>query len=76
MTRTAIKNAFRKMDSTEQAIVLKDLAAALADSLSDEDRADARIFEERKGEEDKARPWSQVRATVSSHRTKRRPTSR
>mgnify|MGYP001616422798 CR=1 FL=1 len=38
MTKTAIKRAFRKLDSTEQADVLKDLAATLAEALSEEDR--------------------------------------
>jgi len=72
MTRTAIKNAFAKMDSTEQAIVLKDLAAALAESLTEEDQLDARVFDRRKAEEFKARPWSKVREVVDARHAKRR----
>lgn len=64
MTRTAIRNAFRKMDSTEQAIVLKDLATALAESLSDEDRTDVQVFEQRQHAEPEAGSWSDVRAKV------------
>lgn len=72
MTRAAIKNAFRKLDAAEQAVVLKDLVSALADSLADEDAADQLTFEKRKHEEEKGRPWAQVRARLKAHAGKRR----
>lgn len=65
MTRTAIKNAFRRLDAVEQADVLKELAAALAESLSEEDRTDVQVFEQRRHEEPEVRPWSQVRARIN-----------
>lgn len=76
MTRAAIKNAFRKLDATEQADVLKELAATLAETLSEADRVDARVFDRRRQEEPSARPWSQVRATVDARRGLKRPAKR
>jgi len=74
MTKTTIKRAFRKLDATEQADVLKDLPATLAEALSEEDRFDAEVFEQRQAEEPKARGWSEVRAKIDArNRRKRSP---
>lgn len=57
MTKAALKRAFRKFNSVEQADILRELAAELAGALAEADRADARIFARRRHEEPKARPW-------------------
>jgi len=72
MTHTGTKRAFQKLNAIEQADVLKELAATLAKSLSDEDRSDARVFDRRRLEVPKARPWNEVRARVNSRMTRRR----
>ena len=61
MTRAGIKKAFEKLDITEQAEVLGDLASAFAVSLADIDRRDAQVFNARRNEESKASPLSDVK---------------
>ncbi|MGH8598164.1 MAG: hypothetical protein ACREXT_16045 [Gammaproteobacteria bacterium] len=75
MTKAAIASAFRKLDAGEQANVLTELAAAHAESLFEEDRMDARVFEQRRREEPKARAWSQVRAKIDMRHARRRSSS-
>lgn len=75
MTKAAIASAFRRLDATEQAKVLTELAAAHAESLFEEDRMDAAVFEQRRGEEPKARSWSQVRAKIDAQHARRRSSS-
>jgi hypothetical protein len=72
MTKAAIANAFRKLDATEQAKMLTELAAAHAESLFEEDRTDTQVFERLRHEEPKARPWSQVRARIDARSARRR----
>ena len=72
MTKAAIASAFRKLDAAEQAKVLTELAAAHAESLFEEDRTDAQVFEQRRREEPKARSWSQVRTKIDARHTRRR----
>ena len=76
MTKTAITSAFQKLDAVEQADVLKVLAAALAESLSEEDRLDTQVFKRRRHEEPNARPWAQVRAKINARHVRRRSTGR
>ena len=64
MTVKAIKKAFRELDASGQAALLKELVANLADSLAAEDAADARVMAARRGEESRSRPWRQVRADL------------
>ena len=75
MTKAAIASAFRRLDATEQAKVLTELAAAHAESLFEEDRMDAEVFERRRREEPKARSWSQVRAKIDARHAQRRSNS-
>jgi hypothetical protein len=72
MTKAAIKNAFRKLDATEQADVLKDLAANHAKALSEEDGKDAQVFNRRRKEEFESRPWAEVRAKVNERQPRKR----
>lgn len=65
MTAAAIKKAFKHLDSTQQAVLLKDLATSPAESLEEADRQDAEVFKGRRGEERKARPWQEVKARLS-----------
>ena len=74
MTKTAIKKAFRELDVGEQAEMLKEFAASLAESLAEEDLADTRVFDKRRNQESKARSWSDVRAKIDArHKRKRSP---
>lgn len=72
MTKAAMVRAFRRLDSVEQAAMLRELAAALAESLLHEDKADLKTTRERKHEEANARPWRQVREQLKGTRSKRR----
>lgn len=76
MTASAIKRAFDRLDAPEQAGLLKELAARLADALADADAQDAIVFRRRRSEERQARAWSKVRsrllATTSRSRRRRR----
>lgn len=76
MTKATIANAFRKLDAGEQAKVLTELAAAHAESLFDEDRADAQVFQKRRREEAKARSWSQVCARIEARHASRKSSNR
>lgn len=76
MTKTAITSAFQKLDAVEQADVLRTLAAALAESLTEEDRLDTQVFKRRRHEVPNARPWAQVRAKINARHTRRRSTGR
>ena len=75
MTKAAIASAFLKLDASEQAKVLTELAAAHAESLFEEDRTDAEVFEQRRREEPKARSWSQIRAKIDAQHVRRRSSS-
>ena len=76
MTKTAFRSAFQKLDSVEQADVLKELAAALAESLSEEDRLDTQVLKVRRHEEPNARPWAQVRTKINVRHARKRSTGR
>lgn len=64
MTRTAIRKAFEKLDSAQQAEMLGELAVSLAKSLAAVDREDRRVFEERRREESRASHLVDVKARL------------
>lgn len=68
MTKLAITRAFQKLDTTEQAAVLGELAAALAQSLKMMDERDANIFEQCRGEEPHSTPVNEIRRRLNSRR--------
>jgi len=76
MTKAATKSAFRKLDASEQSAVLKELAAAHAEALSEKDRVDVQAFNRRRKEEPQARLWSQVRARVTARHARQRSAAR
>jgi len=76
MTKTAMRNAFRKLDATQQAEVLRELAEEHAYSLFELDRIDGETFDKRRHEEPIARPWSLVRKTIRPNRARRGSTRR
>lgn len=64
MTAATIKRAFKQLDSTQQAMLLRELATSLAESLEEADRLDAEVFKGRRREERSARPWARVKAEL------------
>lgn len=68
MTKAAIKQAFNKLDATDQARILGDLATALADSLACLDDQDAQVFRTRAKQEAHAVPLADVRRRLHKPR--------
>ncbi len=74
MTVSAIRNAFRRLEASQKADLLKELAASLAESLASQDARDAEVFAARRREEPRARSWQRVRAGLApSARRPRKP---
>jgi len=71
MTKSAIKKAFEKLDTSDQAEVLGELASTFASSLADMDRQDALVFDARRDEESRASPLSDVKRRLSSGKKRR-----
>jgi hypothetical protein len=72
MTTAKIKQAFRQMNSTDQAVLLKELSAALAEAMTEMDHQDNAIFAARRHAESKARPWRDVVARLNGSRRRRK----
>ena len=64
VTVAAIKQAFRRMESAEQATLLKDLVASLAESLALAEARDSQVFAKRATEEPRARSWDRLRTDL------------
>ncbi|NOT01174.1 MAG: hypothetical protein HOP29_11155 [Phycisphaerales bacterium] len=68
MTRAGIKKAFKGLHPSDQAVVLTELAATLAESLADMDARDAAVFPKRRHEESKAAALADVRRRLIGKR--------
>jgi hypothetical protein len=64
MTRDGIKQAFGRLEPTDQARLLTELANTLAAALQENDERDRETFARQRSEEAAARPWSEVRAQL------------
>lgn len=70
MTRAGIRKAFKGLDPSDQAAVLTELAATLAQSLADMDARDTAVFRSRRREEPQAKSLAVVRRRLNAKRTR------
>ncbi|MCO6437755.1 MAG: hypothetical protein J5J06_11755 [Phycisphaerae bacterium] len=68
MTKSAIKQAFRRLETADQTEVLGQLAAEFAKSPGEADRQDATVFQKRRREKSDAVPPVEVKTKLRAAR--------
>ena len=71
MTRAAIRKAFERLDTAEQAELLGALASTFAKSLTDTDSRDSGLFDARRKEETHATPLRDTARRLGVKRRRR-----
>ena len=71
MTRAAIRKAFERLDTAQQAELLGALASTFAKSLADIDSQDSRVFDARRREEGHSTSLNDVARRLGAKKRRR-----